>query len=83
LNDPSEQALSRVFILEQTVAPSGTQLVACPTCSARFMFRRSDAPHIDECGFESYSLKCKECRMPLSGIIDPADESLVLSASAG
>ena len=47
------------------------------------MFRRSDAPHIDECGFESYSLKCKECRIPLSGIIDPADESLVLSASAG
>lgn len=47
------------------------------------MFLRGDAPHIDECGFESYSLKCKECGTPLSGIIDPADELLVLSASAG
>jgi hypothetical protein len=30
----------------------GTQLVTCLKCNARFEFRRSVAPHIDECGFE-------------------------------
>jgi hypothetical protein len=69
-------------ILEQTIAPSGTQLVACPICNARFMFRRSDAPHIDDCGFESYRFTCHDCGAALAGIIDPFDEALLLCEAA-
>ena len=46
-----------------------------PKCDASLMFYRSDEPHIDECGFESYSLKCRACGSSLVGIIDPADDS--------
>jgi hypothetical protein len=34
---------------------------------------------MDECGFESYELKCKGCDISLRGIIDPADDKLLLS----
>ena len=60
---------------------SGQQAVACPVCDASLTFFRTSVPHIDECGFESYRLECKECGTPLAGIIDPADEALLLSAS--
>jgi hypothetical protein len=43
------------------------------------MFCRSSTPRIDACGFESYSLECKECGAPLAGIIDPYDEALLFS----
>jgi hypothetical protein len=55
------------------------QLIACPKCDARFPFYRSPTPRIDSCGFESYSLECKECGTQLAGIIDPNDEELLLS----
>jgi hypothetical protein len=55
------------------------QLVACPHCRLTFRFYRSSSPHIDECGFESYSLECPRCDAPLRGIIDPADDKLLLS----
>ena len=58
---------------------SGTQIVTCPKCNATFEFRRSIRPHIDECGFESYDLKCETCSASLHGIIDPADHKLLLS----
>ena len=61
---------------------SSAQLIACPTCSARFIFYRSNAPRIDECGFESYSFACEACGTPLAGIIDPFDEALLLSNMA-
>ena len=79
-------------ILEQTITPSGpqgaiarsgVQVVACPTCDARFTFSRSDAPDIDACGFESYRLACDECGAALTGIIDPFDDTLLLCESAG
>jgi hypothetical protein len=54
----------------------------CPRCSTSFQFHRSDAPHIDECGFESYSLKCKSCGSVLVGIIDPLDDGLLLTTSS-
>jgi hypothetical protein len=57
----------------------GTQIVTCPKCNATFEFRRSIRPHIDECGFESYELKCVTCSASLYGIIDPADDELLLS----
>lgn len=43
------------------------------------MFCRSSAPNIDACGFESYSLECTDCKSLLGGIIDPADEALLLA----
>jgi hypothetical protein len=55
----------------------GTQIVTCPKCE--FEFRRSIRPHIDECGFESYDLECVTCSALLHGIIDPADDKLLLS----
>jgi hypothetical protein len=58
---------------------SGTQLVACPSCYAPIEFSRSDAPHIDACGFESYRLDCRQCGAALAGIIDPADDALLLT----
>jgi hypothetical protein len=71
-----------MLTLEQTIAPLRTQVAACPTCNARFVFRRNGAPHIDECGFESYRLACCDCGADLTGIIDPFDEALLLSETA-
>jgi hypothetical protein len=58
------------------------QLVACPKCNARLAFTRSDAADIDECGFEIYRLACHECGAPLAGVVDPADDTLLLSEIA-
>jgi hypothetical protein len=51
----------------------------CPNCHAGLNFRRSRTPDIDACGFESYRLDCRECGAALAGIIDPADDALLLS----
>jgi hypothetical protein len=56
--------------------------VACPKCDASLKFYKSDKPHIDECGFESYTFKCSACGSMLAGIIDPADDKLLLTVSA-
>ena len=61
---------------------SNPNTVACPKCDANFKFFRSHYPHIDECGFESYSLKCRACGSVLVGIIDPADDKLLLTVSS-
>ena len=58
---------------------SKTQEVASPRCRKSFQFHRSDTPNIDECGFESYSLKCNACGSALIGIIDPANDGLILT----
>lgn len=55
------------------------QVITCPKCNARFTFCRSRTPEIDSCGFENYSLECKECGAKLAGIIDPNEEVLLLS----
>jgi len=60
-------------------ADATTQVVACPQCSAQFMFSRSPSSRIDECGFESYRFECKGCAATLAGIIDPADDTLLIS----
>ena len=60
---------------------SKAEKVACPKCDAELKFYRSDKPHIDECGFESYSFKCSACGSTLAGIIDPADDKLLLTVS--
>jgi DNA-directed RNA polymerase subunit RPC12/RpoP len=61
---------------------SKSEKVACPKCDASLKFYRSDKPHIDECGFESYSFKCSGCGSMLLGIIDPADDKLLLTISS-
>jgi hypothetical protein len=68
--------------VDETGELASAQLIVCPTCNARFMFYRNRAPHIDACGFESYSLECEECGTPLAGIIDPFDEALLLTQTA-
>jgi hypothetical protein len=54
------------------------QIVACPKCHGEFIFSRSDAAEIDECGFESYKLECPRCAFPLGGVIDPFDNKLAI-----
>jgi hypothetical protein len=61
---------------------SKPEKVACPKCDASLKFYRSDNPHIDECGFESYSFKCSACGSMLGGIIDPADNILLVTISS-
>jgi hypothetical protein len=60
----------------------GAQTVVCPLCSAQSLFWKSLRPQIDSCGFESYSLHCNECGVALVGIVDPADDVLLLTALA-
>jgi len=54
------------------------QIVACPSCRAKFRFYRL-SPQIDERGFESYNLECTRCDASILGIVDPADNTLLLS----
>jgi hypothetical protein len=64
------------------ITPLGAQAVACPKCHARFAFSRSHRPFIDACGFESYALECRECGASLAGIVDPFDDTLLISELA-
>jgi hypothetical protein len=64
------------------VQATPVQIIACPRCEARFFFSRSPDPFIDACGFESYALECRECAAPLAGIVDPLDDTLLISALA-
>ncbi len=74
---------------KMTTAPSiktsnaaKSEKMACPGCAASLVIYRSNSPQIDECGFESYSLKCRECRSALVGIVDPLDDKLLLTISS-
>jgi hypothetical protein len=74
--------MSKRLVMTPTIKTSTTtkpEKVACPKCDASLKFYRSDKPHIDECGFESYSFKCSACGSTLVGIIDPADDMLLLT----
>ena len=74
--------MSKKLAMTPTIKTSNTtklEKVACPKCDASLKFYRSDKPHIDECGFESYSFKCSACGSTLVGIIDPADDMLLLT----
>jgi hypothetical protein len=68
--------------LQELTAASAAPVVACPACNAGLVFHRDSAPRIDACGFESYSLECGECGAPLAGIVDPCDDTLLLSELA-
>jgi hypothetical protein len=58
------------------------EVVVCTRCAGRLMFSRSHVAHIDQCGFESYSLECAQCGAALAGIIDPYDDTVLLSEIA-
>jgi hypothetical protein len=65
--------------LRRPTAASVAPVIACPVCNARLAFHGGDTPHIDECGFESYHFECMQCGGSLGGIVDPYDETLLLS----
>jgi RNase P subunit RPR2 len=60
---------------------SDVQAAVCAKCNAHMVFYRSTNPRIDECGFESYSFACDECGTAFAGIVDPFDQTLLLSQS--
>lgn len=68
--------------LAEPITATYEPIVACPTCNAALAFRRSSASQIDACGFESYRLECTECGAPLAGIVDPSDDTLLLTEMA-
>ena len=52
--------MSKKLAMTPTIKTSNatkSEKVACPKCDASIKFYRSDQPHIDESGFESYSFK--------------------------
>jgi hypothetical protein len=51
----------------------------CPQCHTRLNFYRSQTPDIDAAVFENYRLDCQQCGTALVGIIDPADDALIVS----
>jgi hypothetical protein len=59
-----------------------SEYIECPACAAQITLDRSPTPHIDECGFENYRFECQQCGASLAGIIDPCDESLLVSQPA-
>jgi hypothetical protein len=75
--------LMRPSLSQDTQRPArGAQAVICPLCTAQSLFWKSLTPEIDSCGFESYSLQCNGCGAQLVGIVDPADDVLLLTALA-
>ncbi len=68
-----------IIDVEETAPAPRALLIACPVCGAGIAFARSPVPHMDECGFESYRFECKDCGAVLAGIVDPADDALLLT----
>jgi hypothetical protein len=68
-----------VFPSKKSSGAKASQSVVCPHCRLKFKFFRSTSPHIGACGFESYSFECERCDASLRGIVDPADDKLLLS----
>jgi hypothetical protein len=54
-------------------------VVRCPKCAASSKFSRTLFPHIDTCGFESYSFRCECCGSAIGGIVNPLDDRLFVS----
>ena len=71
--------MSRKLAMTPTIKTSNLskpEKVACPKCDASLVFYRSDKPHIDECGFESYRFGIA-CGFVQAGIVDPEDDRLL------
>jgi hypothetical protein len=52
--------------------------VTCPKCKTCSKVLRTSIPHIDTCGFESYSFRCDRCESTLGGV-NPLDGKLLVS----
>jgi hypothetical protein len=57
----------------------GSKKGARQKCHPTIEIYRSDSPYIDGAGFESYSMTCGKCGLTLVGVVDPRDDSLLLS----
>jgi hypothetical protein len=79
MNEALRTPLAAMRVDPSTTAAPNVSL--CPKCHAVLNFCRSITPDIDSSGFESYRLDCQECGVALSGIIDPADDALIISES--
>jgi hypothetical protein len=65
--------------VERTCESESALLVKCPKCEVSSKFFRTPFPHIDTCGFESYSFRCACCGSAIAGIINPLDDELLVS----
>jgi hypothetical protein len=65
----------------RTTERAGTREGNCPKCNQAVVCNEADAS-FDSQGFESYRLDCAFCETSLEGIVDPFDETLLLSAQA-
>lgn len=65
--------------VDRTGSVAEPEVITCPKCGGALAFSRSRVPFIDSCGFESYRFECQECAAPLGGIVDPFDDTLLLS----
>jgi hypothetical protein len=59
--------------------PVSLDSVNCPICKVNMLFLRGQERVFDECGFESYRLKCEGCGAGFSAIFDPSDDTILLS----
>jgi hypothetical protein len=53
--------------------------VPCPNCATDITVVRSLHPEIDSIGFESYLVRCGCCESVLGGIVDPIDDTFLVS----
>jgi hypothetical protein len=74
-------AAGGVMPAEAKKIDSRSRVVDCPKCATQFLFRRPTALRFDTRGFESYRLSCENCHTFLTGIIDPLDGTLLVSAT--
>jgi hypothetical protein len=77
MNEALRTPLAAMRVDPSTTAAQNVPL--CPKCHAVLNFCRSITPDFDSSGLESYRLDCQECGVALYGIIDPADDALILS----
>ncbi len=57
-------------------------VLACPGCDAVLEYACHATPGVDECGFESYRFRCGACGVVVLGIVDPADQTLLLTVAS-
>ena len=53
--------------------------VQCPNCAMDIAVVRSLHPQIDSSGFESYLVMCGCCESAIGGIVDPIDDTFLVS----
>ena len=71
-----------VLVKEKPTTAEAAEVLCCPRCSTDLSFARCGDALIDACGFESYRFACDVCGAQLAGIVDPADDALLLSELA-